>query len=329
MINRSDNGAKTVRYNVHETNYNDDVQYNSTNDVNKDNDLTQYEFHTHSTNGESGNQTPTELRVNSVKADDRSNSTSHESRENLMQVEGNGNLTLYELLEKVYQDDSKKNIVPYEMCENSTCIPICCPLGSLFREKCVAGNTNYPFPDVYEYTVNDPPERRPVGKKLDQIFQLTVHDPSLCKINGRFLLIPETEPDDEYVFLVNGSLYLPRKKAFIESYCLAALQDKYEITVCFESEDEILPEVEPGSLGYPVGLIISLPFLLATFVVYSIVPELWNMHGYTLRGYVGSLFIAYLFLAVLQLADQSVISNTACILLGTAYDNNVVYIHIY
>lgn len=330
MMNRSDNSAKTVRYNEHETKNNDDVQYNfrnnSTNDVHEDNDSTT-DFHAYSMNGEGGNRMPSELRENSMKADDESNSTSHESCGNLIQVEDNSNLTSYELLGKYYQDDNKRNVVPYEMCENSTCIPLCCPLGSFFREICDPGNVNYPFPDVYEYV--DVNESWPIGKKLDQIFQLTVHDPLLCKINGRFVLTPEADPNDEYMFFVNGSLYWPYKNVFIESYCLAALQDKYEITVCFEFKDEIFPEVESGYLGYPVGLIISLPFLLTTFVVYSIVPELWNMHGYTLRAYVGSLFSAYLFLVVVQLDNQNVISNTVCILLGIAYDNNVMYIHIY
>jgi len=263
---------------------------------------------------------PTRLRTNSTKIDDNSNSTSYESHGNSMQVEDRNNLTLYELLGKFYQDDNTidntKNIVSYKMCENSTCIPLCCsPDSRLIREECIPGNADYPFPDVYGYATNDSFER--IGKKLNQIFQLTVHDP--CP-GDHFLLEPDINLNDEYMFIINGSLYQPRIHQFIESYCLAVFQkDKYEIAVCFGDDGEIvLPE--EGQL-FPVGMIISIPFLLATFVVYSILPELQNMHGYTLRGYIGSLFVAYLFLATVQLSDQNLIPEGFCITFGTAYNN--------
>lgn len=323
MTNRSDADAEAVRYNENSTK-NKDVRYefhaNSTSNVHEDDDLVQHEFHAHlSKDHEGGSQMPTRLRANSTKVDDKSNSTSHEPHGNLMQVEDRSNLILYELLGKSYQDNNTKNVIPYEMCENSTCIPLCCSLDSrLIKEKCIAGNTDYPFPDVYEYATNDSFERGPIGKRLNQIFQLTAHDP--CRGN-HFVLDPHFNSNDEYMFLINGSLYLPRTDQFVKSYCLAVLQkDKYEVAVCFDlDEEEIVPEEEGPFL--PVGLIISMPFLLATFVVYSILPELRNMHGYTLRGYVGSLFVAYLFLATVQLSEQNIISDVLCIVLGIAYNN--------
>lgn len=327
MINLSSD-AETVRHNTRENSTkNDDVQYefhNVTNDVRKDNDSMQYEFHVHSAkDNKSGNQMPSKLRT---KANDENNSISHESLGNLMQVEDRSNLTLY--VGKIYPDDNKKNIVPYEMCENSTCVLLCCPFGNRFiHEKCIPGNAyNFPFPDVYEYTTNNLSERRPSGKKMDQVFQLAIHDPPLCQANGRYQLTPDINPFDEHTLLANGSLYLSHMNKIAE-YCLAVLnlQDKYDITVCFEINEE--DEEEEDVIGYPVGLIISLPCLLATFIVYSILPELQNMHGYTLRGYVGSLFVAYIFLVIIQLEDQTIISYTTCIIFGIAYNNNV-YIYV-
>jgi len=326
MTNHS-NDAELIRHNLREnSSKNNDEQYefhanSMSND--KDNDLVQYEFHAHSAKDhEDGNQMPMELRANSAKTDNKNKSTLHE---NLMQVGDISNLTnLYELSGKFYEDDNKKNVVPHEMCENSTCILLCCPLGSrLIKDECgITGKTNYPFPDVY--VINDSSEKRSIGKKLDQIFPLTIYDP--CQF-GRYLLNPEENPDDEYMFLVNGSLYQPRINEFVEFYCLAILQkDKYEVTLCFDSEDEIVSEEQNG---IPVGLIVSLPFLLATFVVYSILPELRSMHGYTLRGYVGSLFIAYMFLAITQLTQQDIIPDSVCIALGTAYNMNEHSVYTY
>ncbi|XP_024878533.1 G-protein coupled receptor Mth2-like [Temnothorax curvispinosus] len=220
----------------------------------------------------------------------------HEPRGNLMQdvIEDRSNLT-FELLGKFYKDDNKTNVVPYEMCENSTCIPLCCPLGvRTIKDQCVAENVGrYPFPGVYKQATNESLERGPIGK-VDQIFQLTVHDP--CQKVGYYLLKPDEEPDDAFMFLLNGSLYLPRIKDFVDAnlYCLIVSQrDKYETAVCINSLKSALQEI------YNVGEIISMLFLLATFVVYSTLPELQNMHGYTLRGYVGSLFIAKAFDTIL------------------------------
>ncbi|XP_024889439.1 G-protein coupled receptor Mth2-like isoform X2 [Temnothorax curvispinosus] len=311
--------AETMRYNAREnsTRSNDGVQYelrlNSTS-IHEDDDSVRYEFHAHSTKDRGGgDQTSMELRTNST--DDKINSTAHEPSGNLMQdlIEDRSNLTLYQHLGKFSQDDNKRNVVPYEMCENSICIPLCCPLGvRMIMEQCVTENVgHYSFPGVYEQATNESLERGPIGE-VDQIFQLTVHDP--CPKVGRYVLDPDEEPNDAFMFLLNGSLYRPRiKEVDIDLYCLIVFQrDKYEIAVCFDPSDSS----EPVPDGYHVGLIISLPFLLTTFVVYSILPELQNMHGYTLRGYVGSLFVAYMSLAVIQQIPQTSLSDAACIILA-------------
>lgn len=316
---------------------NNDVQYhfhtNSTNNHKDDNST--YEFRTHSTDHEEANQMLMGLRMNSTKDNGKNNSvpihgnftriedknlTSYELSGNSTQTENKSDSTSYEFHEKSSKNDTKNNILPHEMCNNNTCIQLCCPLGDRFvKEKCVPGEGNYPFPDVYSYSTSDLPQSE--NKKVDELFQLVVYDP--CRETDRFLLDPNEYPDDEYMFLINGSLYQPRHEDFLKptSYCLAVVHDKFEVTVCFDSiNDEI---IETNQLtSKPVGLIISLPFLLATFVVYSILPELGNMHGYTLRGYVGSLFVAYTVLVVLQLIHPNAMEKSVCITLGTAYPNN-------
>uniref|UniRef100_A0A2M4BL65 Putative g-protein coupled receptor mth2 n=1 Tax=Anopheles marajoara TaxID=58244 RepID=A0A2M4BL65_9DIPT len=49
---------------------------------------------------------------------------------------------------------------------------------------------------------------------------------------------------------------------------------------------------------YAFGFLISLPFLVATFVVYAILPELQNVAGKSLMCYVASLAVSYLLLAL-------------------------------
>lgn len=334
--NRS-NGAELIRYDVREksTKNNDHVQYefraNSTSNNREDNNSMQNEFRIHSTrkDHEGGNQMPIELRANSTEVDDKNNFTLHKLHENSTQIEDRSNLTYK--TEKFYADNNEKNA-----CEDTVCIPLCCPYGSRMKmEKCKAAKSgNYIFPDVYEYATNNSLERKPIGQKLDELFQLIIYNPCLPH-QDRYVLEPKTFSQDDYMFLINGSLYRPPQGTFVESYCLALLkQDTYQVAICFNDDDEtVLEEQDEYQQNlYPVGLVVSLPFLLATFVVYSILPELRNMHGYTLRAYVGSMFIAYTSLAIIQLSHPDTIPDSGCIALGTAclYNNivNTVYVRL-
>lgn len=48
-------------------------------------------------------------------------------------------------------------------------------------------------------------------------------------------------------------------------------------------------------------MLLSVPFLLATFIVYAVIPELRNVHGMSLMSYVGGLTVGYTFLATVQI----------------------------
>lgn len=61
-------------------------------------------------------------------------------------------------------------------------------------------------------------------------------------------------------------------------------------------------------------MIISIPFLLATFLVYSL-PELRNLHGKNLMSHVGSLFVAYIVLVVVQM-ESAILPLDVCIAFG-------------
>ncbi|XP_071446113.1 G-protein coupled receptor Mth2-like [Hetaerina americana] len=63
---------------------------------------------------------------------------------------------------------------------------------------------------------------------------------------------------------------------------------------------------------YPIALLISTPFLFATFLVHACVRELRNIHGRNLMCLVGSYFISFLFLA-LGLLGLEEVSMKLCI----------------
>ncbi|XP_028048018.2 G-protein coupled receptor Mth2 isoform X1 [Monomorium pharaonis] len=200
----------------------------------------------------------------------------------------------------------KTIIVPNEACHNVTCIQFCCPFDNklLVKGNCVEkGNGSFFLPDIYKYK-NDS------ENKINQLLYLTVRDPCLLQGFGRRLLDSET-----YKFLIDGSLYYQNADTLIlpTSYCFAILgRDIYDVIVC--NNKNKLP------IYVIACLLVSLLFLLLTFIIYSILSELRNMHGYTLRAHVASLFITY---AIMYFGHQNIglaLDETFCILLAYIFN---------
>lgn len=294
--------AETQRNSTHEDDQDDTVQYephvnfNTTwnhdeNSTRNDESSVRHEFYsnyTKSLHEEDNHNAPVQLRDNFTKSDDGDNfTTSHE-------------------LSLGRNDSIDKDLK--DKCNSTTCIPICCELGySIIQDVCHADNGNYSFPEV-----------EGIGKRVDEVFPLIVSDP--CKI-GRFILNPIKYPQDEYMVLINGSIHLLQSDLVFDTngYCFTVMNSSiYEVTICFQDSSESNVKKELEFVGVPIGIIVSLPFLLLTFVVYTILPELRNMHGYTLRGYVGSLFVAYVSIVPFQLLSPNDVPQEACTTSGIA-----------
>lgn len=244
-------------------------------------------------------------RTNSIRINDEDDSTLQELSESLAKTEGKSNSISYEYGNS-RRDNYNDSMAIIEACGNETCIQLCCPFGDRLssERKCIVGQDNYSFPYVYQ---NDSE-----NKKLDELFQLTVRDPCVLQGTAHRILNP-----DEYLFLSNGSLYRDSGELIPStSYCLAVLdRNIYDATICMYP------------IGFPsyisVCLLVSLPFLLLTFVVYSILPEVQNIHSYTLRVYVASLFITNVIIYCVQ--EIPVLSEWKyCIPLGTACVNYII-----
>ncbi|KAL1132459.1 hypothetical protein AAG570_010414 [Ranatra chinensis] len=125
-----------------------------------------------------------------------------------------------------------------------------------------------------------------------------------------------TDRDGPIYLVEDGSLLLHKQNESFDSsvYCLDRFDGLVDPFICMEVADQS----EIAMSVYPVGMIVSLPFLLATFFVYGLVPELRNFQGITVMSHVFTLFIAYLFLAVLQLGTI-VLSTIVCISFGEPF----------
>ncbi|KAG8239845.1 hypothetical protein J437_LFUL014822 [Ladona fulva] len=181
------------------------------------------------------------------------------------------------------------------LCDIKTCIRKCCPLGENLemipkKNKCVPrlGNGTDFMVNVtdmktqHSYFVNRSSHFRWIygfGKKW-------------------FFLDPENNPDDVYyINAVNGKLTTPHfgdQSYGIHEFCVDYFNqtNKYKVLL-WNAESDTDDSRKVTSILYPVLMIISLPPLLITFTVYTVIVELRNLHGYCLLSYVASLFFFY------------------------------------
>ena len=134
---------------------------------------------------------------------------------------------------------------------------------------------------------------------------------------GSWALDPEPPSNDKFYLMENGTVYIDNSDygtsdelLDLDDYCLASIMTENGsnsyVTVCFEEFEKLQKEIP---LFYPITMILSLPCLVATFVVYAIIPELQTMHGLTLRAYIACLFVAYVLLIVVQIGDDNISSS--------------------
>lgn len=149
-----------------------------------------------------------------------------------------------------------------------------------------------------------------------------------CPGMKRYSLNPYMYEDEKWYLLSNGSVMRPCAEEPEErilhyyEYCLARVRssEHSEYLAFFCEEVYPLENDKSGEVVYSFGMLASVPFLVVTYVVYWLLPDLRNLHGLTLRGYVGCLAVAYSLLGVLQLTPQEQISNCICITIGISIE---------
>ncbi|XP_029672549.1 uncharacterized protein LOC115241130 [Formica exsecta] len=345
------NKMKTLPYDLYKKSTNntqyEDMQYESriisSNDREDDNSI-QFKLDTHSIqNHEGDKQIRMESSTNSTNGNHKRNFTTQEIYENLMRIEEKNDSTSYEFSGNFSKDSNIKIVVSYEMCFNITCIQLCCPLGDrLVDNECLSEGNKYFFPNVYGYT-NDSLQSE--NKTVNELFQLVVYDP--CQNKDRF----SDDYQYDFMFFANGSLYLPYYKIFVKStsYCLAIVDgDKYEAIICSETCDNIFitttdndissiedddmydfddDEDDVNDLDDIINIsfrIMSMSFLVPIFLIYSILPELRNVHGFLLRNYSGALFVTntIYIVNILIIGEADAVHYTVCITVATNRNPN-------
>ncbi|XP_046744479.1 G-protein coupled receptor Mth2-like [Diprion similis] len=198
----------------------------------------------------------------------------------------------------------------------------CCPLGQLYRINSDDNPANNrcedPRPnEKFEYT--------PLFSDFNQSGLLVpgLSQPQFIAVigipcrYGKYILDPSMSSEDEYHLMVNGSVFTPLNDVRMlqpgQDYCMELVPDGSLVVMgCFQPDFTAIVTADTRLAMYAVGLLISVPFLLATIVSYLITRQIRDVHGMNLCCYSGCLAMAFLTLAILQLSGQSFDQN-ACV----------------
>ncbi|KFB50583.1 AGAP006216-PA-like protein [Anopheles sinensis] len=119
-------------------------------------------------------------------------------------------------------------------------------------------------------------------------------------------------PPQDYVLQSDGRLAYGPSLFNYRQFALM-LENKTGETLAAYCEME---DVQAHHQWYSIGILVSLPFMVATFVVYALLPELQNIPGKSLMCYVASLTVGYLLLALMRF---SLYEHQSGWCIGTAY----------
>lgn len=102
-----------------------------------------------------------------------------------------------------------------------------------------------------------------------------------------------------------------------DNFCLEQFSESnYQVLPVVCSPQRPIPQLEDEKQMFStIGMILSLPFLFSTFLVYALIKDLRNLHGKSLMCHVATLLIAYTSLIVIQFITNDIDSEW-CVVLG-------------
>lgn len=195
------------------------------------------------------------------------------------------------------------------------CVRKCCPKGEHLAKNPDGQDQCRP---INSSQVTSPLEAQIQEKISNTMFTVVDHRSPPCPDNLAGLeLRPDVFEEDAYSLQINGTLkynllgLMPTGK-----FCLDTKEERPEMTVlvCLQREVQHGGKSNKSaeSVLVTIGLLISIPFLVLTFFVYALVPELRNIYGKTLMCYVASLVSAYSSMEVANVINF----GTTCLVTG-------------
>nr|XP_022917481.1 G-protein coupled receptor Mth2-like isoform X14 [Onthophagus taurus] len=176
------------------------------------------------------------------------------------------------------------------VCRIKSCIRKCCPDGQVISNKNCT-NSDRKFNDYFDLSSV---ENLSYYYKVNGFLKCSTNRVLALKSLRKTLFIER-----------DGKLIYGKESYNVENYCMDYFQDFSVFNVLFCLKD--LAEVSSTTT---TGMIISMPFLIATFLVYALLPDK-NLPAKSLMCYVLSLLFAYIMLVTIQL--NSNLEHGACV----------------
>uniref|UniRef100_A0A8D8H9W1 G-protein coupled receptor Mth2 n=2 Tax=Culex pipiens TaxID=7175 RepID=A0A8D8H9W1_CULPI len=168
------------------------------------------------------------------------------------------------------------------ICQLRSCVRLCCPVGQWLASD---GNTSACVDSDGPFRV-----RVNVSTTSGEVQSVNLlEEPKFGVVHQKPCAGMFPEALDEWSVDDFGSLQFMGESIPQNEYCLNVENSSGEPALYFCPITH-----EAASVTMKIGIIISIPFLLATLLIYACLPELRNIHGKSLICYVFSLTCAYL-----------------------------------
>ncbi|KAJ6642043.1 G-protein coupled receptor Mth2 [Pseudolycoriella hygida] len=192
-----------------------------------------------------------------------------------------------------------------------SCVRMCCPRGQYYNGTCfLADDASKVSVDVY---ADD--GTLVANGNVFELFNYVVGTPCV-EVFARDPI--ENEVTDTWALYKNGSVSMgdPQKELLNKNkYCFNPwnFSGTFEMTVvtCFQKYEGN----DTNSWLY-YGMFFSLPFLVATIVIYAAIPELRNIHGKSLVCYLSMLVVGNSTLGWVKFNDSEPVEPVLCRTLG-------------
>ncbi|XP_076263814.1 G-protein coupled receptor Mth2-like isoform X17 [Rhynchophorus ferrugineus] len=169
-----------------------------------------------------------------------------------------------------------------DVCNKRICIRKCCDYNEardITHNICVESNSSHPFANI--------PNVHVIPNQICRTTEYAI-----------YASIKQTQ------FFSNGSINVPiygdhGSMLSMNQYCFDNMNGEPGVFICIPMEN--LEEEERKHVTF--GMIISMPFLFITFLVYLILPDK-NVHQYALMLYVLTLLLAYVLLVTINLSES-------------------------
>ncbi|XP_066256048.1 G-protein coupled receptor Mth2-like isoform X2 [Euwallacea similis] len=186
-----------------------------------------------------------------------------------------------------FQED---NAVKGCICQVTKCLRRCCD----YNETLVGTDTGTAECKAADREIDIVKDLETViGQNISQFHIIAVPVKDVCTEEGTYRTFVHNEVQIE----PSGDLNWDGERYQFDEYCASSYDDHLGVLLC------VIPDKSVNQLVYCIGMIISMPFLLVTFVVYALLPDR-NLHQKALMFYVLTLLIAYILLVTINLSSS-------------------------